>query len=347
MYNSYSCVKNRKIRLYKKYIRRRVSYIFSKKIKYYTKEGVKLTNIIIIGVLIISAIVLMKLKPVYELSIGEEVIGYIEDKELFEQVIDKKLNDNHEENIAFADFEMDTNYKFKFVEKQVEIKEEEVLASLVNYADITYFQYAVCVNGEEKEKFAKEEEAKEVVTNLNQQLGNEANVWVERIYTKELPVKSEVQLASVSDNLAFEIKEQVKQEQRRERGTINGVFMSVVPVKGNITSRYGDRESIRSHSHRGLDIAAKTGTPIKAAADGTVTYSGTMSGYGNLLRIDHGNGITTYYGHCSKLYKKEGEKVKAGDVIAAVGNTGNSTGSHLHFEIRRNGEYLNPAKYIF
>ena len=72
-----------------------------------------------------------------------------------------------------------------------------------------------------------------------------------------------------------------------------------------------------------------------------------MSGYGNLIIIDHGNGITTYYGHCSKLYKKEGQKVKAGDVIAAVGNTGNSTGSHLHFEIRKNGVYVNPANYLY
>ncbi len=120
-----------------------------------------------------------------------------------------------------------------------------------------------------------------------------------------------------------------------------------MPVKGNITSRYGARESIRDHSHKGLDIAAKTGTPIKAAADGKIKYADTMSGYGNLIIIDHGNGITTYYGHCSKLYKKEGQKVKAGDVIAAVGNTGNSTGSHLHFEIRKNGVYVNPAKYLY
>lgn len=120
-----------------------------------------------------------------------------------------------------------------------------------------------------------------------------------------------------------------------------------MPVKGNVTSRYGSREAIRDHTHKGLDIAAKTGTPIKAAASGKVTYSGTMGGYGNLIIIDHGNGITTYYGHCSKLYKKVGATVNAGDLIAAVGNTGNSTGPHLHFEIRKNGVYVNPARYLF
>ena len=324
-----------------------MSYILSKKIKHYTKEIIKLTNIIAIGVLIISAFVLIKLKPVYEISVQGEVIGYIQDKKQFENSIDAKFTDNQEENIAFADFDEETKMKLKLVERQIEVKQEDVLATLTNHADITYFQYAVCVNGEQKEKFANEDDAKQVVAKLNEQLGNEANAWIERVYTKETPVKDNVQIASVSDNIALEVKQQVQEEKRRQRGTINGVYMAVVPVNGNITSRYGSRESIRNHDHRGLDIAAKTGTPIKAAADGTIKYSGTMSGYGNLIIIDHGNGITTYYGHCSKLYKSQGQNVTAGDVIAAVGSTGNSTGAHLHFEIRKNGEYLNPAKYIF
>ena len=324
-----------------------MSDIFSKKIRYYTKEIIKLTNIIAIGVLIIGAFVVIKLKPVYEVSLEGEIIGYVQDKKQFENKINEKFNNNQQENIAFADFDIGTSWKFKLVEKQKEVKEEEVLVAFANHADITYFQYAVCVNGEEKQKFANEEDAKQVVNSLSASLGNEANVWVERIYTKETPIKDKVQIASISDNIALEVKQQVQEEQKRQRGTINGVYMAVVPVNGNITSRYGSRESIRSHDHRGLDIAAKTGTPIKAAADGTIKYSGTMSGYGNLIIIDHGNGITTYYGHCSKLYKTQGQQVRAGDVIAAVGSTGNSTGAHLHFEIRKNGEYLNPAKYIF
>lgn len=97
----------------------------------------------------------------------------------------------------------------------------------------------------------------------------------------------------------------------------------------------------------GMDIAAPNGTDIKAAADGTVTYAGWMGGYGNLIIISHGNGIQTYYGHCSKLYVSNGKEVKAGDVIAAVGSTGNSTGNHLHFEIRKNGSQINPQKYLY
>jgi len=139
----------------------------------------------------------------------------------------------------------------------------------------------------------------------------------------------------------------VKEDEKKEAATINGVYLAVNPVKGNISSRYGARESIRNHTHKGLDIAAKIGTPIKAVADGKVTYSGAMGGYGKLIIIDHGNGITTRYGHCSKLYVKVGTQVTAGDLIAAVGNTGNSTGPHLHFEIRQNGVYVNPTNYLY
>ena len=119
------------------------------------------------------------------------------------------------------------------------------------------------------------------------------------------------------------------------------------PVSGIISSRFGARSSIRSSAHTGLDIAASTGTPIFAAASGTVTFSGRKGSYGNLLVITHSNGVQTYYGHCSKLYVPAGTTVSQGQKIAAVGNTGNSTGPHLHFEIRVNGVAYNPQNYLY
>lgn len=307
----------------------------------------KLTNIIAIGVLILMGIVLVKMKPVYQISMDGEMIGYIQDKNQFEKKIYETFNDNEEANIAFADFNVVTNYEFKLVERKVNLNEEEVLLALKQKADITYFQYAIVVNGEEKESFTSMEQANEVAARLNEEINEEVELSIKRIYTKELSIKEDREIASICDNLIVEVNQQIEEEKRKEKATIDGVYIAVVPVQGNITSRYGARESIRDHEHKGLDIAATTGTPIKAAADGIVTYSGTMGGYGNLIIIDHGNEITTYYGHCSKLYKKKGETVTAGDVIAAVGSTGNSTGSHLHFEIRRNGVYVNPAQYLF
>jgi murein DD-endopeptidase MepM/ murein hydrolase activator NlpD len=98
--------------------------------------------------------------------------------------------------------------------------------------------------------------------------------------------------------------------------------------------------------HEGLDFTANTGTPIRAAADGIVTLAEVSGGYGNLLKIDHGAGLETRYGHTSKILVKTGERVLKGQVIALVGNTGRSTGPHLHYEIRLNGNALDPRQYL-
>ncbi len=104
---------------------------------------------------------------------------------------------------------------------------------------------------------------------------------------------------------------------------------------------------MRKSSHTGLDIAASTGTPIKVVASGTVTFASNKGSYGNVVKVNHGNGIETWYAHTSKMYVSEGQKVEAGTVIAAVGSTGNSTGPHLHFELRMNGQHVNPQKYLY
>ena len=96
----------------------------------------------------------------------------------------------------------------------------------------------------------------------------------------------------------------------------------------------------------GLDIATSKGTPISAAASGTVAFAGYKGSYGYLVVISHGNGVQTYYGHCSSLYVSAGETVSQGQTIAAVGSTGNSTGPHLHFEVRVNGTAYNPENYV-
>ena len=119
------------------------------------------------------------------------------------------------------------------------------------------------------------------------------------------------------------------------------------PVSGIITSRFGAKSSRRVSSHTGLDIGAPKGTPIKAAASGKVTFSGNKGSYGNMIVISHGNGIETYYAHCDKLYLSAGATVEQGQVIAAVGTTGNSSGYHLHLEVRVNGIAYNPQNYIY
>jgi murein DD-endopeptidase MepM/ murein hydrolase activator NlpD len=121
------------------------------------------------------------------------------------------------------------------------------------------------------------------------------------------------------------------------------------PVRGQVTSGFGLREDPIDGStryHRGVDIAAPEGTPIRPAASGKVVFSGPRGGYGNLVIVEHEGGVQTCYGHCSKLLVAAGEEVTPGRSVALVGQTGRATGPHLHFEVRREGEAVNPMAML-
>ena len=117
------------------------------------------------------------------------------------------------------------------------------------------------------------------------------------------------------------------------------------PVKGSyrFTSGFGQRWG---RPHKGADFAGPTGTAIHTTADGVVTFAGRQSGYGNLIKIRHEFGFETRYAHLSKIRVKVGQRVSRGDRIGDMGNTGRSTGTHLHYEVRVGGKAVNPMKYI-
>ena len=124
---------------------------------------------------------------------------------------------------------------------------------------------------------------------------------------------------------------------------------SVWPVRGWVTSRFGTRVSPFSgiqKLHEGIDIAAQTGTPVTATADGQVIKAAFATGYGNMVEISHGYGIKTIYAHNSRLNVTAGQRIRRGDVIAYAGDSGSSTGPHLHYEVRINNLSVNPAKYL-
>ncbi len=121
------------------------------------------------------------------------------------------------------------------------------------------------------------------------------------------------------------------------------------PVKGWVTSGFGRRLSPftgRRKMHHGYDIAARTGTAVRATANGVVSKVASLSDYGKIVVLDHGYGYQTYYAHNSKILVKVGQRVQRGEKISAVGNTGRSTGSHLHYEVRLNGVPVNPKRYL-
>ena len=124
---------------------------------------------------------------------------------------------------------------------------------------------------------------------------------------------------------------------------------AIAPVRGIFTSGYGSRTDPLTHghgNHQGVDIAAAPGQPVHASADGIVMMTGVQGGYGKAVFLAHGYGLTTRYGHLSAISVKPGQRVKRGDVVGRVGNTGRSTGYHLHYEVRLDGEAVNPLGYI-
>lgn len=125
---------------------------------------------------------------------------------------------------------------------------------------------------------------------------------------------------------------------------------SIMPVTASMTAGFGYRKnpftSRGSEFHSGIDFGASYGQTVAATGDGIVIFSGWNAGYGRMVIISHGYGITTLYGHNSQLLVKQGDKVSKGQAISKVGNTGRSTGAHLHYEVKLNGKSVNPAKYF-
>ena len=189
-------------------------------------------------------------------------------------------------------------------------------------------------------------EEAQTITNKIEEVDNNIKYEIKEINTQNVDEINTSEFEVAKNNVLKEAniieEEKQKEEEQEKLPNINGIKLAVLPVQGNITSRYGVSSRIRVSTHTGLDIAA-----IKAVAAGIVTNAAYTGSYGNLVKIDHGNGVETWYGHTSKMYVKVGQNIQAGDTIAAVGSTGNSTGPHLHFEIRINGQHINPQNYIY
>ena len=134
------------------------------------------------------------------------------------------------------------------------------------------------------------------------------------------------------------------------RSDVLAAIPSILPAKGWLSSEFGVRESpfhAGESMHLGLDIAADEGTPVFAPADGVIQFAGNNGSYGKFIRIGHGFGITTAYGHNAEIMVKRGQKVHRGEQIAMIGSTGRSTGPHVHYEVRVHGNPVDPARYLF
>ena len=300
-----------------------------------------------------TLLILFKFNLVCEVKIGKETVGYVANKEEFERKLDEIIN-KEEPAKLYTIIENMPEYKLTLINKGVQTNEDVILAKLEESSETTYKLYAVTIDGEEKAILSSLEEAEKIVDEMTLKYEDdiELDIGITDKITTDKKDENTIKVAKTNinkeiENKVEEIEKEIEKQKEIESHTVQGVYLEVTPLSGIITSRFGNRESIRTSGHTGLDIAAPAGTPIKAAADGKVIFSGYSGGYGYVVKLDNGNGVETYYGHCSKLYVSTGEKVEAGDVIAAVGSTGNSTGNHLHFEVRVNGKEVNPQNYLY
>lgn len=301
-------------------------------------------------------------KPIYSVTLNGELIGYCAQKSSLQAKIDEYIEkgDGETSNVAFVQIDNMPKYSLCLLKRGITTNDEQIFEKVAE-TGITYYKYyAILEDGEEKCYVADFSSAESVVQGLkDKDSENKDNIQILEKYETNLAefVQSEQAIASLYKEKKVEPKPtkvasaksstSFSTSYKMSKSTISLGVSLIKPITGTITSRFGSVSSIRSGAHTGLDIASPSGSPVKAAASGTVIWAGHKGSLGKLVVISHSNGVQTYYGHCSKLYVSAGQTVSQGDVISAVGSTGNSTGPHLHFEIRVNGVAYNPQNYVY
>lgn len=294
---------------------------------------------------IIIGILAFFFKPAYIVTYNGEFIGYADSKTKLQQRINQFIDNGGEENpnVAYVQIETTPKYEFTFLKRNIPTNDDEIF-NAVTSTGVTYYNYFALELGEEEKYYLPNfTEADSVVNELKDKDSNNIdNIKIVEKYSTDMQ-----DFTPVNECVEGLYEEKEPEITYSDDGTyIPSLGISFIePVQGIITSRFGWRPR---DNHKGLDIANSTGTPIRAAASGTVTYAQYNSGgYGNLVIISHGNGIQTYYGHNSQLYVSVGQTVSQGQVISAMGSTGISTGSHLHWEVRINGVAQDPQNYMY
>ena len=334
-----------------------------KHIVIHLRSGAKFLFAFIIGLAIIVFAIFLVYKPMYSVTLDGKFIGYTEDKNELQTKINKYMSEGNSDNVAFVEIETLPKYSMCLMKKNTKDKKEDIFNTVIASGVSYYKYYAVLNKGEEKYYVPTYEECEAVINSLKEK---ESNNIDDITYTikYETELKEFVDTGTIVANLYVEKPKPKPQpvvvgNRVTATGSVNtslnvnysyanlGSVSLIQPVSGVISSRFGARSSIRSSAHTGLDIATSKGTPIAVAASGTVTFAGWKGSYGNLMVVTHADGVQTYYAHCNALYVTAGTYVEQGQIIGEVGTTGNSTGPHLHVEVRVNGVAYNPQNYLY
>ena len=313
------------------------------------RSWIKLILILLIGLAVIGFIVFVIYKPMYSVTLNGEFIGYTEDRGKLQKKITSYMQSGDKQNIAFVEIDTLPEYNLCLLQKGVEANDEEVFQKIIS-SGVSYYKYYAILEGEEEKYYVSTfDEASAIIETLKAQNSqNQDTVSYTVKYETELKefTNKDTAVAALYKEMPVVKSKKKTVSSKSAIDTSNSALgiALIEPVAGIITSRFGSRSS---GTHTGLDIATSLGTPIKAASSGKVIQAGWKGTYGNLVIIQHTDSIQTYYAHCSKLYVTAGQQVSQGEVIASVGSTGNSTGPHLHLEIRVNGSPRNPQSYLY
>ena len=321
-----------------------------KKIAITTRKSIKLIVLIFLSVIILLALVVLFYNPTYEVSLNGEVIGFTANKSKLQERINDYTSGNKEENVAFIQVDAMPTYKLCLLKKDIKTNDDEIYDKVTGDGTPYYKYYAITDNKKEKVYVSSFKDAEKVIEKLeDKDSANQDELGIVEKYDKKLKKFTSVEkcVAKLYEEKPVVVYSGNAYSSGSSSGFVSLGLNLINPISGIITSRYGSNDSVRDHTHAGIDIAAPQGTSIKAAAGGTVTFSGWSGGYGYCIKLDHGNGVTTVYAHCSQLLASVGQTVSQGEVIAKVGSTGNSTGPHLHLEVRKNGITYNPQNYVY
>ena len=313
-------------------------------------------------VMIFTAVYLTVLntyKPAVKTYINGEFIGYFSDEQQFDEVYNDLVAEkqNIDENVKVY-LESEPTFEQSYIRDSL-LEEQNVYTNLRAEIKTEYTIYELVVDGEKQMTFTAEDQAEDYINQLKAEVSDiNANIEVEKVSELEDVTSTERAddiLAGIVDrNKPVEIPEEEEELQTTNTtqytaSVYNGTVASVADgtkVWPTVYSRI-NCDYLGYYGHNGVDIGGASGTPIYAYMGGTVTFSGwDTTGYGNCIKISHGNGLVTIYAHCSALYVSAGQQVSAGQTIAGIGMTGWATGNHLHFEVRVNGVPVNPWTYL-
>lgn len=295
--------------------------------------------------------------PPWYVTVEGEQVALVDSEEDAREVV--KLVAAHYKNEKTVDIEIEEQTSTKEMKLENGDEKPEILTAQEAAEAITAEEELTVKTTEvvtAKEEIAFEEVTKKTdklyvgQTKVRQE-GSEGLKEVTKKVTKEngKPVEEEALeekiLKEAKPRITLEgTKENPEGFQVSEDAARSGTGRLAKPVSSlNVTSEFGPRWG---RTHLGVDLGMPSGSPIRAADSGTVVFTGYSGSYGNLVKVDHGNGMVTYYAHCSRITASQGQAVEKGETIAEVGSTGNSTGPHLHFEVRINGENVNPMNYL-